>query len=205
MLRNDHQHKQELLSSRRNLASSPRSLKSGGEEHAGAVMASVLLYWDHGDTAPSTIPVRTMLVGWVGDCRVVLSEHAGQARLLTLDHNPKDPREKERVEKAGAFLQRDRVNGILAVTRSFGDLPFKNLREDMFELPLPSSSPMVSLTEECSQCDIWESHQPIIAKPDIGQYPLYKSCILSFQSFHLTFFLFPSFSSHSDITYRTIP
>ena len=39
------------------------------------------------------------LVGWVGDCKVVLSEHMGQATCLTTDHKPDDPVESARIEK----------------------------------------------------------------------------------------------------------
>lgn len=45
--------------------------------------------------------------------------------LLTAKHLPSEAPEKERLLKAGAMVQANRINGILAVSRSFGDLEFK--------------------------------------------------------------------------------
>ena len=45
--------------------------------------------------------------------------------LLTEKHLPSEAAEKERLQKAGATIISNRVNGILAVSRSFGDLEFK--------------------------------------------------------------------------------
>lgn len=56
-------------------------------EYSGSVMAALTV---HRDLA--TQRVRA-LVGWLGDCRVVLSEHEGQARALTQVgmHTPQGP------------------------------------------------------------------------------------------------------------------
>ena len=50
---------------------------------------------------PSPCPPAVVhaLVGWVGDCKVVLSERMGQATCLTTDHKPDDPVESARIEK----------------------------------------------------------------------------------------------------------
>eukprot|EP01029_Cantina_marsupialis_P013091 TRINITY_DN289_c0_g2_i3.p1 TRINITY_DN289_c0_g2~~TRINITY_DN289_c0_g2_i3.p1 ORF type:complete len:283 (-),score=100.87 TRINITY_DN289_c0_g2_i3:304-1152(-) len=69
----------------------------------------------------------TLTVGGIGDSRVVLCR-AGQAIDLTHDHKAdlrKD--EQARIEAAGGFVHKGRVNGVLAVTRSFGDAPHKKL------------------------------------------------------------------------------
>lgn len=60
----------------------------------------------------------------VGDCRAVLCR-AGKAVVLTRDHTPSVPSEAARVEAAGGFVSRCRVNGILGVSRSFGDIHCK--------------------------------------------------------------------------------
>lgn len=60
----------------------------------------------------------------VGDCRAVLCR-AGTAVAVTQDHTPSLPCEAARVEKAGGFVSRGRVNGILGVSRSFGDIHCK--------------------------------------------------------------------------------
>ena len=46
--------------------------------------------------------------------------------LLTEEHRPgANEKEKERIEKAGGFVHKGRVDGVLAVSRSFGDLMYK--------------------------------------------------------------------------------
>ena len=47
--------------------------------------------------------------------------HQGTARRLTKDHRPDDPEEVARIEKAGGFMFKGRVVGVLAITRSLGD------------------------------------------------------------------------------------
>jgi len=44
---------------------------------------------------------------------------------LTLDHKPSDPTEAARIIAAGGTVTRNRVNGQLAVSRSFGDFSYK--------------------------------------------------------------------------------
>lgn len=63
-------------------------------------------------------------VASVGDCRAVLCR-AGRAVVLTNDHTPSVPSERRRVEAAGGFVARDRVNGVLGVSRAFGDMLYK--------------------------------------------------------------------------------
>lgn len=60
----------------------------------------------------------------VGDCRAVLCR-AGKAVALTQDHTPAVASEVARIEAAGGFVSRCRVNGILGVSRSFGDIHCK--------------------------------------------------------------------------------
>ncbi|KAL3929808.1 MAG: hypothetical protein SGBAC_012045 [Bacillariaceae sp.] len=64
--------------------------------------------------------LRTIYSANAGDARIVLG-HQGKAQRLTHDHKPEDPAEISRIEKAGGFLFKQRVVGVLAVTRSLGD------------------------------------------------------------------------------------
>eukprot|EP00298_Acanthocystis_sp_HF-20_P014174 c20662_g1_i1.p1 GENE.c20662_g1_i1~~c20662_g1_i1.p1 ORF type:complete len:373 (+),score=157.06 c20662_g1_i1:23-1141(+) len=63
-----------------------------------------------------------------GDSRAVLIKQSGEI-LATNDHKPNLETEKERIEKAGGFVTEDgpaRVDGMLAVSRGFGDYQYKN-------------------------------------------------------------------------------
>jgi serine/threonine protein phosphatase PrpC len=82
---------------------------------------------------------RTLYVANVGDSRAVLvstrhPDHDGTdmpnsgyvATRLTFDHRAEDPEEQQRIKVAGGFVTRNRVLGILAVSRSFGDHGMKD-------------------------------------------------------------------------------
>eukprot|EP00924_Labyrinthula_sp_SR-Ha-C_P013092 augustus_masked-scaffold_12-processed-gene-9.48-mRNA-1 protein AED:0.14 eAED:0.18 QI:0/-1/0/1/-1/1/1/0/328 len=64
------------------------------------------------------------IVANTGDSRTVLCK-ADNVAFSTIDHKPKNPKETERVEKAGGRIVDDRVNGDLASARSFGDFRYK--------------------------------------------------------------------------------
>merc|ERR1719215_1915459 len=73
------------------------------------------------------------IIAHVGDSRAVLSKGASYAARktkvsaiqLTLDHTPADDSERKRVEDSGGKIKSgggiDRVEGILAISRSIGD------------------------------------------------------------------------------------
>lgn len=67
-----------------------------------------------------------MYVANVGDCRAVLCTDDGVAVELTKDHKAALPEEKERIEASGGFVHNGRLDGILAISRGFGDLAHKN-------------------------------------------------------------------------------
>lgn len=59
-----------------------------------------------------------------GDSRCVLSRE-GKAIEMSIDHKPELSTEKARIEKAGGFVEENRVKGILNLSRSLGDLEYK--------------------------------------------------------------------------------
>ena len=66
-----------------------------------------------------------LYVGNVGDSRCIASIN-GKAEALSVDHKPGDPLERARIENAGGFVEFNRVNGNLALSRAVGDFAFKN-------------------------------------------------------------------------------
>ena len=60
----------------------------------------------------------------IGDSRTVLLSN-NSTKELTCDHKPNNPEEHQRIYKAGSFVQLGRIDGILALSRSFGDFSFK--------------------------------------------------------------------------------
>ncbi|KAG8928136.1 Protein phosphatase 2C 1, partial [Tulasnella sp. 408] len=67
---------------------------------------------------------RVLYTANAGDARAVLSR-SGRAVRLTYDHKGSDKKEVRRIQEAGGFVLNNRVNGVLAVTRSLGDTAMK--------------------------------------------------------------------------------
>ncbi|KAK4701318.1 protein phosphatase PTC1, partial [Phenoliferia sp. Uapishka_3] len=67
---------------------------------------------------------RTLYTANAGDARAVLCR-GGKAVRLTYDHKGSDAKEAKRITDAGGFVMNNRVNGVLAVTRSLGDSSMK--------------------------------------------------------------------------------
>lgn len=63
-----------------------------------------------------------------GDSRAVLGKKVGDkvvAVEMSEDHKPDLHTEKVRIEKAGGFVEDNRVKGVLNLSRSLGDLEYK--------------------------------------------------------------------------------
>ncbi|CAN0422573.1 unnamed protein product [Ascophyllum nodosum] len=67
---------------------------------------------------------RGLLVANTGDSRCVASR-AGVAERLTNDHRLSRQDERQRVMAHGSLVANNRINGVLAVSRSFGDVQHK--------------------------------------------------------------------------------
>ena len=83
-----------------------------------------------GCTACSAIITpNEVIVGNAGDSRAVFAKKAGDkvvAVEMSVDHKPELAEEKARIEKAGGFVEDNRVKGILNLSRSLGDLEYKS-------------------------------------------------------------------------------
>jgi protein phosphatase 2C family protein 2/3 len=68
------------------------------------------------------------ILGNAGDSRAVLS-FRGRAIPLSDDHKPTNEGELARIHAAGGWVEFNRVNGYLALSRAFGDFVFKGNAE----------------------------------------------------------------------------
>lgn len=64
-----------------------------------------------------------------GDSRTVLARSSGPQQCFPLsdDHKPDNAPEKARIEAAGGFVEENRVNGSLNLSRSLGDFEYKSV------------------------------------------------------------------------------
>lgn len=71
---------------------------------------------------------RILTVANAGDSRAVLCRAGGKTEALSFDHKPQQQVESSRITKAGGFVnQFGRVNGNLNLSRSIGDLKYKQV------------------------------------------------------------------------------
>lgn len=78
------------------------------------------------DFVPTPRHRRMLYTANVGDLRIVIYRGAAPYRL-TYDHKASDGPEAARVRDLGGLVLKNRVNGVLAVTRSLGDSYLKSL------------------------------------------------------------------------------
>lgn len=120
-------------------------IEEEGSGSAGSTAAVAILRWEstqedpllgrsaspeNGDNkfdfTPAPHHKRMLYTSNVGDLRIVLYR-SGRAYRLTYDHKASDASEQERVRENGGLVVKNRVNGVLAITRSLGDSYIKNL------------------------------------------------------------------------------
>jgi serine/threonine protein phosphatase PrpC len=94
----------------------------------------------------------TLICANVGDSRAVLCR-GGAIVELSFDHKPSRADERARIEAAGGTVVKDRVHGVLAVSRAFGDAEHKR-----------------GIGQECWGREF--SADPVTAEPEVTHEPL---------------------------------
>ena len=85
----------------------------GGKSYAGCT-ATVIL-----------VTSTEIICANAGDSRTVMSKAGGRAVDMSQDHKPDDEKERNRIYRAGGFVEEGRVNGMLALSRALGDFEYK--------------------------------------------------------------------------------
>jgi serine/threonine protein phosphatase PrpC len=89
---------------------------------------------------------RTLTVANAGDSRAVLARGAYGVMALSLDHKPSQPTELRRIVQAGGFVNSfGRINGNLNLSRSIGDLKYKQVKH------LPPAQQMITAEPDIVQ------------------------------------------------------
>ena len=106
--------------------------------------------FDSGSTCTSILATPNhFFFANVGDSRSILVNR-NAVRFETKDHKPCDPHERQRITRHGGYIQMNRVNGNLALSRAFGDFFLKR-----------NTSGMVF------QRNYNQLQQPVIAQPTV--------------------------------------
>lgn len=75
-----------------------------------------------------------------------------------MDHSPKNPQEQERIAAAGGWVTNGRVNGVLGVSRSFGDIMYKSFS------PEGAASPS---DIEGDLANVWQPNYQVTSLPEV--------------------------------------
>ncbi|KAK8793160.1 hypothetical protein WA588_005099, partial [Blastocystis sp. NMH] len=65
-----------------------------------------------------------LFLAGLGDCGILLKRLSGWENVLP-EHHPTESDEKERIKKAGGYVKKNGISGVLAVSRAFGDISYK--------------------------------------------------------------------------------
>ena len=108
----------------------------------------------------------------LGDARCVLAR-AGKAVNLSFDHKPYLDNEKARIEAAGSYVSGNRVEGMLAVSRAFGDFDFKKSTKAAKDHAVTAFPEIISLDRDLRDrfivvaCDgLWD----VLSSQDVVDY-----------------------------------
>lgn len=80
----------------------------------------------------------------MGDSRAIASLN-GTVEVLSLDHKPSNDIEIKRIQAAGGWVEFNRVNGNLALSRALGDFVFKKNEKKSAEEQVVTAYPDVEV------------------------------------------------------------
>lgn len=110
------------------------------------------------------------IVSHVGDCRLVLGKRNGDCVDLTTDHRLTLAAERDRILQRGGRVVNNRVNGVMAITRAFGDLEFKGMLD---RKRASVSTAAIEVQPNLFQSDDDEKTLALLtARPDVAQLTL---------------------------------
>lgn len=149
----------------RAFAHTDRAMAESGIRTSGCTACCCLLQDERTagtPTAGGSATARTIYTAHLGDARAVICRGGLAVRLTSLsDHKATDPTEARRVIEAGGSIFNERVNGMLAISRAFGD---HQLKAPSLPNDVVSNVPDITSTELTDQdmfvivaCDgIWD-------------------------------------------------
>ena len=85
---------------------------------SGSTFSGGILY-DFNDNYCSIVTIN------IGDSFTIATSTNG-GDIMTIPHKPNDKEENDRIIKAGGYVEKDRVDGNLALSRALGDFHYKN-------------------------------------------------------------------------------
>eukprot|EP00933_Yihiella_yeosuensis_P056953 TRINITY_DN56425_c0_g1_i1.p1 TRINITY_DN56425_c0_g1~~TRINITY_DN56425_c0_g1_i1.p1 ORF type:complete len:289 (-),score=41.26 TRINITY_DN56425_c0_g1_i1:45-911(-) len=115
-----------------------RNMQASGIHTSGCTACCCLLQ----DSSPG---MRSIYTAHLGDARAVICRSGAAVRLTSAsDHKATDAEEAKRVVEAGGTVFNDRVNGMLAISRAFGD---HQLKAPALPRDVVSNTPDITSTE----------------------------------------------------------
>ncbi|EDW30116.1 GL22499 [Drosophila persimilis] len=94
-----------------------------------------------------------------GDSRAIASI-GGKVRALSWDHKPQNEEERSRILAGGGFIEFNRVNGSLALSRAFGDCMYKR------NMHMPPEQQIVTAYPDVEVADLTEDWEFVVLACD---------------------------------------
>ncbi|KFK42207.1 hypothetical protein AALP_AA2G225300 [Arabis alpina] len=134
-----------------------RTIERAYEKTDRAILSDSSDLGSGGSTAVTAILIngKVLWIANVGDSRAIVSR-SGKAEQISVDHDPDNDTERNMIESKGGFVTNmpgdvARVNGLLAVSRVFGDKnlkPYMNTEPDIKDVTIDSHTDILILASD---------------------------------------------------------